>query len=342
MESLKPTINRFEIPIAIFIFKRAEKTVSILKQISKINPTKIYLIGDGPRNEDERTSIENCRKIVERNIPGGCELITNYAVKNRGVYENIAGGAKWVFQHEKWAIFLEDDNFPELTFFPFCQEMLHRYEDDSRILWICGTNYLKECEFLDGASYGFTQNMMPCGWASWGYKFNKFYEGDLEKWKDPKIKKEIGKLTYHKPLKKQDMNNWDLEQRHLKRFGKFSSWDYQMSFSLRFHRLYGIIPKYNQITNIGVDLMSIHGGTSFDNEMTKRFCGLTTKELEFPLIHPKHISIDPKIEKKVAKIITLPLKQRIRIKTVRFIKKILKIDEFESLSNIFVSSRKRN
>lgn len=322
----------FDIPIVIFIFKRVEKTTEILKKISNISPSKIYVIGDGPRNEGEREEVMLCRKLVENSIPIGCEFITNYAEINRGVYENIAGGAKWIFEREKWAIFLEDDNLPELSFFTFCDELLHKYEHDTRVLWICGTNYLKEYNFPEGVSYGFTQNMMPCGWASWADKFMKYYEGDLELWNDACVKKAIALLPYCNVLKKQDMNNWDMEIEHLKRLGRFASWDYQMSFSLRVHNLFGIVPKYNQITNIGVDEFSIHGGISFENEMTRRFCGLPTKSLEFPLSHPKFILPEHEYEEKVARIISLPWKMRVKGRISSFLKKVFKIDPFDSFT----------
>lgn len=331
----------FEIPIVLFIFKRPEKSVQIISHISKIHPRKIYLIGDGARNDEEKDLINECREAVEKSVPLNCELVTNYADTNRGVYENIAGGAKWVFEREEWAIFLEDDNMPELSFFPFCDELLHMYEADTRILWICGTNYLKECDLPDNTSYTFTQNMMPCGWASWSKKFKAFYEGDLEKWGKPIIKNLINSLSYYNPLKKQDMQNWDRELKHYAKFGRFSSWDYQMSFSLRIHNLYGIMPKYNQITNIGVDCNSIHGGTTFENVMTRRFCGLPTKELDFPLKHPKSIIPIKSVENNISKIITLPYSLRLRIKLNKCIKKFFRIDEFTSLSGMIKSLIKK-
>lgn len=323
----------FEIPIVLFIFKRPEKTVKILEQISKIYPSKIYLIGDGPRSMDEREDVINCRKIVEQNVPNNCELVTNYVETNRGVYENIAGGAKWVFKKEKWAIFLEDDNMPELSFFPFCNELLHKYEHDTRILWICGTNYLREYDFPNCASYGFTQNMMPCGWASWSGKFLKFYEGDLSLWNDVTVKNAIKSLPYYSILKKQDMNNWDMEIDHLRHFGRFSSWDYQMSFTIRVHNLLGIVPRYNQITNIGVDNHSIHGGISFDNTMTRRFCGIPTKSLDFPLKHPSNILPDKTYENLTSKIISLPWKMRMKECISSFLKKIFNINRFDSFTS---------
>ena len=322
----------FEIPIVLFIFKRPDKTIQILNHISKIKPSTIYIIGDGPRNINEREIVLSCRKSVEANIPSNCKLVTNYASENRGVYENIAGGAKYVLSLEKWAIFLEDDNLPEISFFRFCKELLYKYEKDNRILWICGTTYLKEYNFPDKASYGFTQNMMPCGWASWADKFNQYYDGNLNLWKIPHIKDLIKSLPYDKKLKRQDMDNWDMELQHFKRFGRFASWDYQMSFSLRVHNLFGIVPKYNQITNIGVDMNSIHGGTTYDNEMTRRFCGLPTKEIEFPLAHPVSIIPYHDYETKVGHIITLPWRMRCKKNIARVIKRLFKINPFDSIT----------
>lgn len=331
----------FDVPIVLFIFKRTEKAKLIIERLSKIRPTKLYLIGDGARNEAERDTVVKCRKVVESHITWNCEVIKNYVESNRGVYENIAGGAKWVFEREKWAIFLEDDNLPELSFFLFCRELLHMYEHDTRVLWICGTNYLKECKFPNNVSYIFTQNMMPCGWASWGIKFTKFYDGNLELWDNSIVNRLVRQLTYDKRLKAQDIRNWDRELSRRKRGLKFDSWDYQMSFSLRANNLFGIVPKYNQICNVGVDLDSIHGGISYENIMTKRFCGLPTKEIEFPLRHPSALLLDNEYESKIAHIITVPVRYRIKGILSGYMKKLFNIAIDESFTDTIKARLKK-
>lgn len=322
----------FNIPIVLFIFKRADKSALIIDRLSQIKPTKLYIIADGARNDEEQTQIDECRRKVESHINWTCEVIKNYAPKNRGVFENIAGGAKWVFEKEESAIFLEDDNFPALSFFPFCQEMLETYKDNEQILWICGSNYLIKSDFKDGASYSFTQNMLPCGWASWAYKFNKYYQSDFQLWSDPHIRNKIQKMDYSRALKKQEKNSWEAEIYRKHESGKFASWDYQMSFTLRAFDLLGIIPKYNQIKNIGIDENSIHGGNSINNEMTSRFCENEILELEFPLIHPQVIQLDKSQERTLAKVITLPLAMRLKGKIVRALKFLLNINAYEPLN----------
>jgi hypothetical protein len=328
-------MERFDIPIVLFFFKRTEKTVQIVKQLAKVKPSKIYLICDGPRNDEEATIVNECRYLVEKEITWQCEIVKNYAKTNQGVYDRIAIGALWVFTLEEYAIFLEDDNLPELSFFPFCKELLEKYKGDTRILWICGTNYLKQYEPLDGCSYVFTKNMLPCGWASWSNKFTKFYDGELELWKNPDVKKKIEFSYFNKKLMKQEMILWDMESKRINDSLQPISWDYQMSFTIRAHGLYGIVPKYNQIRNIGVDLFSIHGGTSFADEMTKRFCELETKKLEFPLKHPKVILCDPEFEIKTSKIILYPFAVRFRRDFSVFIKKRLHLNPNFELKSVF-------
>lgn len=328
-------MKQFEIPIVLFLFKRAEKTALIVDQISRVCPKKIYLIGDGPRNDSEKLEVESCRRKVESHIVWDCEVLCNYADTNRGVYQNIAGGARWVFEREPMAIFLEDDNFPALSFFSYCEELLEKYKDDTRILWICGTNYLQKYEPEDGSDYIFTKLMLPCGWASWADKFNKFYFGDLSLYRDEIIKRKVLKEYDNKLLYQHDYPSWDRILKNVSQNKMPSSWDYQMAFSLRVNNLFGIAPKYNLIRNIGVDINSIHGGTSMDNIMTRRFCEIPIHELSFPLKHPKALLIDENFEKKTEKIIILPLRYRLKGYLVKFIKSILGIKMEESLSNKF-------
>lgn len=324
-------MEQFDVPVALFTFKRVEKTLQIIEKIAVVRPKKLYILSDQGRNEQEIAAVKLCREQIEDKINWPCEVVKKYATENIGVYNNIGLGAKWVLSREERAIFLEDDNLPEITFFKFCQEMLEAYKNDTRILWVCGTNYLKKYSPADGSSYVFTKHMLPCGWASWGHKFNKFYDGDLSLWQDAYLKKRVVFENNDKALMKQDINNWNMELRRIRKGVRPFSWDYQMSFTMRIHGLYAIVPKYNQITNIGVDMDSIHGGTTFDFIMTERFCGLQTTPLEFPLIHPKAVLTDMCFEEETAKIITLPLKYRVMGSISSFVKSLLKFDPDDGL-----------
>ncbi|RGT08963.1 glycosyltransferase family 2 protein [Dorea formicigenerans] len=323
--------NNFDIPVALFLFKRSDTVVRIIDVLADVKPKKIYLLSDQGRNENEKQIVAQTRKIIEKSIDWECEVIKNYALENRGVYRNIGEGAKWVFEHEKMAIFLEDDNLPEISFFSYCKELLEKYENTQKVLWICGTNYLGE--YTSEYSYMFTQHLLPCGWASWSDKFLKFYDGEMLTYKDPVKRKQFCESYKSKALLHQRLQSLDGEYRRKENNNGFKSWDYQMLFSLRSNELLGVSPVYNQIRNIGADQFSIHGGTSLDKTMTKRFCEIPTKELDFPLKHPDVVEIDEKYEKLISNIILLPIGMRIKMRINSIVKKILHIDPYASLSD---------
>ena len=62
---------------------------------------------------------------------------------------------------------------------------------------------------------------------------------------------------------------------------------------------------------------------SFTDKMTKRFCGMESHPLEFPLHHPATVLIDPVYEAKIGKIILYPLDWRIRKPFGKLKRKIL-------------------
>lgn len=333
-------MEQFNIPIVVFSFKR-EKVVQIIERISCVKPKKIYLISDGGRNDTEWIEVIECRKKMEKAITWNCEVIKRYADSNRGVCANIGLGAKWVFEREEIAIFLEDDNLPDPTFFKFCQEMLEKYKNDTRILWICGTNYLGEYLPADGSSYMFTKHMLPCGWASWAQKFNYFYD-ETAQLCDDKYVMERAMYEYDtKVLGMQQLNAVKDERKHVLKNERCSSWDYQMDLAVRINGLYGISPCVNLIKNIGVDEHSIHGGSSLDNIMTRRFCEIDTYPIQFPLKHPKVVLSDLEYERKITKIVTYPFLVRFRSKIAIRLKHILHISNDQRVIVVLRNRLKR-
>ncbi|WP_374244438.1 hypothetical protein [Zoogloea sp.] len=325
-------MSRFDIPVVVFFFKRVEKTQAVIRRIAEIRPSKLYLICDGGRTPDEDLLVRKCREGVEAQIDWPCEVVRNYAESNRGVYDRIGLGAKWVLSQEKSAIFLEDDNLPEVTFFRFCEEMLERYADESRVLWVCGTNYLQEYQPSDGSSYVFSQHMLPCGWASWSHKFARYYDGDLELVDDPYLLSRVRDEYKDDALYHQDKDNWLLERRRVLSGIPPKSWDYQMSFTQRVHGLLAVVPMFNQIRNIGVDEHSIHGGTSMSDVMTSRFCELRTRALEWPLVHPRAILTDLRFERLIDGVVLYPFSYRAKGFINRLLKRIFLVSKDESLT----------
>lgn len=319
----------FDIPVALIVFKRKDTLDRIIGRIREVKPKKLYILADAGRNPEEQKMVEEVRTFIEEQVDWDCELIKRYADENLGVYRNIGEGAKWVFSREEKAIFLEDDNLPDISFFQYCKEMLERYENDSRVFWVCGTNYLGEYNPPGGYSYMFTKHLLPCGWASWSDKFLKYYDGELSLLNDDRLN-DI-KLSYHDPLlAAQEIDVIRKTKTLLNDNINRASWDRQVIFSVRVNGMYGISPKVNLIENIGVDELSTHGGNSTNKTMTARFCEIPTKQLEFPLSHPETVSAEFQYEKLIGNTIRYPWPRSIALLAFRSIKPLLGLKRDES------------
>lgn len=289
-------MKTFDIPVALIFFNRPHYLKQQLQIIKKVKPSKLYLISDGARKDrpNEGQLVEESRRLVEESIDWECEVKKNYAQENMGCYDRIANGASWVFSQEEYGIFLEDDNIPELTFFEYCRENLLKYKDHEKIYWICGGNYLVDYENEHHDSYIFSQQMFPCGWASWRRAW-KHYDGDMKDYEDKACRKEVLAKIKNKRIRNYKKIVWEKLYQEKKHHERYYTWDHQWHFTLLKDDAVGIVPKYNQITNIGVGLDSTHGGT----ELTEQLSGmvmLESKPLEFPLQEPEEIHVDKKFD----------------------------------------------
>lgn len=313
--------NKFQIPVVLFIFKRSNTVERILKVLKAANISKLYLFSDGGRTPEETELVNQTREEILKMIDWEVEVIKMFAESNQGVFNQIAMGAKKVFEKEEKAIFLEDDNLPEITFFSYCENMLNKYQDNEKVLWVCGTNYESESKYLD-TDYVFTKHMLPCGWASWANKFNKYYLTSFAILDDKKNIKRIKKAYDAKWLYRQQIRNFKMEKYREDHQRRFLSWDFHMALTLRYYDLYGIAPKYNQIRNIGIDQYSTHGGTSKKKPNTAKFCEIPTHPMPEEYIEPKEVVINKEFEKRITKIVLVPLYIRLLFPFITFTKKL--------------------
>lgn len=318
-----------KLPVVLFIFRRVDTLEAIADRIKKYNPPIIYVYGDGPRNESESSDVTGAREEIQR-LLYGLNVVYDFSENNRGVKENIGGGALKTFKKEVSAIFLEDDNLPSDSFFSYCEDLISFYKNDDDVLWVCGTNYLGSKLADSEKSYFYTKNLLPCGWASWREKFTKYYDINMTSLNDETMA--VVKANYtSKALMRQEVQAIYHTYLNINSDGASVSWDRQMNYALRFHNKLGIMPKVNLIKNIGADEFSVHGGTSLQIEMTSRFCEIESSDLAFPLEHPDSKIIDDVIENEVSYIILQPLKTRILRRIARLVKRALLLNPDDSL-----------
>ena len=262
-------------PVAFIIFNRPDVTMKVFERIRQAKPTKLFLIADGARDNKigEFEKVQQCRAIKDM-VDWKCKVKTNFADKNMGCKNRVYSGISWVFDNVDEAIILEDDCLPSMSFFRFCQELLEKYRNDTRITVIAGSNH-DWVEDFEG-SYTFANRLRMWGWASWkrAWKLNDI---DMNLWAEVR-KKEI--------LKKICLNDLDYvrttNELQATSEGKIDTWDYQFAFANYLYHGLDIIPRVNMVRNIGFGANATH---TFDKFSKEAF--YLDDDMEFPLIHPK-------------------------------------------------------
>ena len=123
----------------MLFFNRPDKFQQVFDQVRQARPSHLFLYQDGPRGERDMPGIMACRKIAE-NIDWECDVQRHYCEKNQGCDPSEYLSQRWAFSMVDKCIVLEDDDVPSQSFFPFCKEMLDRYEHDNRVWLISGFN----------------------------------------------------------------------------------------------------------------------------------------------------------------------------------------------------------
>lgn len=267
-------------PVAFFIFNRPDTTARVFEAIKRAAPPKLLLVADGPR-PDRPGEAEKCAatRAIATGVDWPCEVLVNFSDENLGCRRRVSSGLNWVFESVDEAIILEDDCLPDLSFFRFCDELLTRYRDDSRIAMISGNN------FQQGAgggeeSYYFSRYPEIWGWASWRRAWG-LYDVDMKVW--PKFRND-GWLERTFP------------RRRLARFwrdafdavhsGGLDTWDYQFTFSCLRHNALCVMPSVNLVSNLGFGADATHTKTEC------RLSKLPIQPMSFPLRHPHHVVRD--------------------------------------------------
>lgn len=272
-------------PILFLIFNRPETTQRVFDRIREIQPKKLYVAADGPRahKAGEAERCEQTRAIV-RQVDWPCEVKTLFRTENLGCQQAIYQGISWLFEQEEMGIILEDDCLPDLSFFPFCEELLIRYKDDQRIGHIGG--YAEFPHLVpENLSYDFCSITHIWGWATWRRVWRNF-DLDFPFWKQEKNRRSSLFCNKMEEIYCTSAIPDALYNRH-----GLNTWDYPYVFSLRVQNQLSIYPAINLIENIGIgdpNATHTHKPASIRH--------IYNNKISFPLQHPRYILRNRHIE----------------------------------------------
>ena len=156
---------KIDIAVLLLFFNRPDSFEKVFAQVRKVRPSRLFLYQDGPRGEQDLEGIMACRRIAQ-DIDWECDVRRQYQERNYGCDPSGYLSHRWAFSMADKCIVLEDDVVPAQSFFPFCKEMLDRYEHDQRVWMVAGFNTDEQSTDIT-EDYFFTSAFSIWGWASW-------------------------------------------------------------------------------------------------------------------------------------------------------------------------------
>lgn len=257
-------------PVVLIIFNRPLLTQKVFDVIKKIRPEQLFIISDGPRDEEEKKIIEETRKIIEQ-VDWKCEVSKKYSGTNLGCRVSVSSGLDWVFSQVDRAIILEDDCVTDPTFFKFCEELLEKYKDDKNIMMISGDNFFeKESKF----SYDFCHHSLIWGWATWKRAWKQYQAASTLKL--DLFERKRNELTQLVSERRLDAIKKTLE-------GKIDTWDYIWQYAMLLNGGLCVYPSVNLVKNIGF------GNGATHTKYRTFHSSLSQRPVKFPLQHPARI-----------------------------------------------------
>lgn len=266
-------------PVMICGFNRPACLKRVFEVVRQVKPEKLFLVLDAPRpeNENDLKGLMECKQIFD-GVDWPCEVHRNYAEKNMRCRTRMETGITWAFEYVDRLVILEDDCVPNLSFFRFCDEMLEKYRDDTRIGMVAGFRehpHLRQRK----ESYYFTRFTQIWGWATWKRAWSK-YGKVLDDWDVGRARIQLEPIFRKKSLINQ-VSNW-FDDAYAKRS---NSWATVWWMSNVFESFLTIHPAVNLVTNVGVD--GCH-----NSKFNPEYHNVPSEELKWPLVHPAFVMPD--------------------------------------------------
>lgn len=288
--SKHPFIN--DVPVALIFFNRPKVFKEVFEAVKKNRPSKLFLIQDGPRptKETDISKIMECREIAA-NIDWECEVVQDYSDVNLGCGRRIFTGLTNAFKIVDRLVIIEDDIVISDSFLPFCEALLEKYKDDERINSISGMNHFgiyEDCPY----SYFFSRGGAIWGWATWKRVWDDI-DWNLDIINDSYIYKTLIRngipYRFTDGMAERAKGIADL----IKNGGAPSFWTFHFLLYSYLESRFNIVPKYNQISNIGAS-EGAHTEQSFETltDEKKSIYFAKRYDIDLELVHPKVVFED--------------------------------------------------
>lgn len=240
-------LSNVRTPILLLGFNRPDLVAERMRELELLQPAVIYVSIDGPRADrpEDWGLVEQVRDIVDAPRTWQCEFHLTLHPKNLGLVSHTLSAIDWVFETEDRLVLLEDDCSPGDQFLRYQSEILETYKNDQRVWCVLGDNSAK-IPVPGGYSYTFSRYAMPTwGMGIWKRSWVN-YDRDLKIWK--RVRGTPILLRLWKRRSERRMMSRLLDRLA---FGDRHSWAYSWLFSVHFFRGLAVVPRTNQVSNVG-------------------------------------------------------------------------------------------
>jgi hypothetical protein len=286
-----------DIPIVFINYNRPELTKLVFEEIRRFKPKNLFLISDGPRNDEDKIDVLKVRDIFEY-IDWECNVFKKYSEVNLGNKVSVEEAFELVFFTHNFnkAIYLEDDSLPNQSFFTFCEENLKKYQEFDEIVAISGTSELSYSHNYNSYFFSFYPRIQ--GFATWKRVWSLYEKNISVFWK-----KNIFSFKFYNKFN----SFWEylyftnlFNYSYLNLSKKANVWDSNFFSSIlcKMKQKPVSINSYkNLCSNIGFN--HYKGEHKVPAEHTK-FNNLPRSEIN-NIVHPNIISTDPNLDKTIFK-----------------------------------------
>ncbi|NOQ29769.1 MAG: nucleotide-diphospho-sugar transferase [Helicobacteraceae bacterium] len=269
------------VAVLFLVFNRLDTTKKVFEAIREAKPPKLYIASDGAREEKtgEKEQVESIRNYIMEHIDWECEIKLLFRDNNLGCKYAVSSAIDWFFVNEEMGIILEDDCLASQDFFTFCEKLLLKYKNDTRISMISGTSYLFN-EIDSDEDYFFSKYMAIWGWATWKRAWNS-YDAEMQDWNKVKMQNRLKSIFFwDKNIENIFSHYFDLGYEK-----KVDTWDFQWVYTCLINSGYSITPYKNLVSNIGVEGTRSSENSPFINMKIEHINNVGKLKHATPLIH---------------------------------------------------------
>jgi len=295
-----------------------------LAQCTHADKTHLYIGLDCPNNDSHKEGYKQISNYIPK-ISGFKEVTIVQRCENYGSYKNMEELTKLIYQQYDRMIETDDDNVFSINFLDYINKGLDRYEDDQRIIAVCGDGgtFIKPKDY--SANHLFRKGFSAWGYGTWkGRIKNTVYSPEtlLEFISDDSLRRSLisnYEYLYYVVLSYilRAMDMWG---------------DGAIALDMIKNHTYCVYPTVSKVRNYGHDGSGEHGGRLKNNSFVKvRLDDSTTFEFEGDPVFD-----DPRYVKMLCEYSRVPLDRKIKF-WLKVAKNPRRVIELLKLKNIRIS-----